>query len=789
MLSRPRASGASGAASATTLRVGTWNISHWLRQKVERAAVEIPFDILALQETQLAEVPLGRARLTARALGLHLHHGRPVPASGHSVHGRSCGVGFVAQQGLALSPALPVGAAGRRLLAQCRWHAVKLAPRPDLPRGLLLVSIYAPLESQRRGADRQQWNATMLEHLHSLDMQVPTLLLGDFDGSMMPARDYNSESGAGRAVCPLLAALLGPGGAWLDVHNTLLAAPLPWTFQNHDSTGKLSASRIDLVLANRAAMPLVLDASVFSDVRDGGHSPVLVTLRLTSPSTIRWQRPRARVPPLLQRPSAELRGPEWDTLVAAWLASPSVADVLDASRPRPLASLSAKLRAALHHLVKLAGGWVTRPPTRRPAYESNALQRARRELAALHRLEAAVRHTASDRPGCWPHQIVQLLTAVERLGVPLPSASQGPLLSAIHTASVARQATVHKLQSEMRRERHARWRDVLPALWRTRPGVIHRFLEGARPTWGETPILDSNGLQCTTVAAVDEAVRAYWVAEVLRKDADVDAPARWAAFLASPFGHHVPTAVWPHLAWTGARVQRVLQQMRESASPGQLGIPIAVWRSLPPAWMAAVARLLQLIEDGGAWPSDWLDAYVTMIPKVAGGARPRDQRPITVLEVVYRIWAKGVVMEWAAVLQRNVLGPAAMGFRRELGTLHLAQLLNDLILLRRRGRQQLWLASFDIQKCFDSLPWWALFGVLRRPGVRDNVVRCFEAFYRDLRRRFRYGNVNGAKWRAANGLAQGCPTSPDLLNLLFEPFHRWAAAQDFGVATTTTTSS
>jgi hypothetical protein len=33
----------------------------------------------------------------------------------------------------------------------------------------------------------------------------------------------------------------------------------------------------------------------------------------------------------------------------------------------------------------------------------------------------------------------------------------------------------------------------------------------------------------------------------------------------------------------------------------------------------------------------------------------------------------------------------------------------------------------------------------------------------------------------ANGLAQGCPASPDLLNILFEPFHRWAGAQRVGV--------
>ncbi len=33
----------------------------------------------------------------------------------------------------------------------------------------------------------------------------------------------------------------------------------------------------------------------------------------------------------------------------------------------------------------------------------------------------------------------------------------------------------------------------------------------------------------------------------------------------------------------------------------------------------------------------------------------------------------------------------------------------------------------------------------------------------------------------ANGIAQGCPASPDLLNILFEPFHRWAGSQGVGV--------
>ena len=197
--------------------------------------------------------------------------------------------------------------------------------------------------------------------------------------------------------------------------------------------------------------------------------------------------------------------------------------------------------------------------------------------------------------------------------------------------------------------------------------------------------------------------------------------------------------------------------------------------------MQAVARLFSLAEEAGRWPTDWSEAYVTMIPKASGGSRPRDQRPITVLEVLYRIWSKGVVLGWSRTLQRDFLGQSAMGFRAQSGAVHLVQLLSDIVELQRKRRRPLWLASFDIEKCYDMLPWWALFRTLLRAGVSPKLVAVFESFYKGLRRRFRYGQLDGGLWQAANGLAQGCPASPDLLNVLFEAFHRWALAAGHGV--------
>ena len=139
-----------GDAAGGRLRIGTWNMSGWKAAKARTVFAEISAQILAVQETHLAPMPLQWAHGTMRDVGGHLHHGHPVKAVGNGTFGRSCGVGFVAQPGVALLPALPVGAAWRWLHQVGRLHAVRLAPRADLPRGLLLWLSMPPYRPDSR---------------------------------------------------------------------------------------------------------------------------------------------------------------------------------------------------------------------------------------------------------------------------------------------------------------------------------------------------------------------------------------------------------------------------------------------------------------------------------------------------------------------------------------------------------------------------------------------------------------------------------------------------------------
>ena len=66
------------------------------------------------------------------------------------------------------------------------------------------------------------------------------------------------------------------------------------------------------------------------------------------------------------------------------------------------------------------------------------------------------------------------------------------------------------------------------------------------------------------------------------------------------------------------------------------------WRELevlPVSWYDGLARILTKVEDTGVWPDGLLDAYIAMIPKTDGDATPLGQRPLSVLPIVYRIWA------------------------------------------------------------------------------------------------------------------------------------------------------
>ena len=110
---------------------------------------------------------------------------------------------------------------------------------------------------------------------------------------------------------------------------------------------------------------------------------------------------------------------------------------------------------------------------------------------------------------------------------------------------------------------------------------------------------------------------------------------------------------------TGSDLQEVAGAQKSTAG----GLDGWAWheiKALLLPWVSGLAILLELVETAGTWPQGLLDAYIAMIPKADGDSTPLRERTLSVLPVVYGLWASlrlGHLREWVVGwLPDSVLG-------------------------------------------------------------------------------------------------------------------------------------
>ena len=83
--------------------------------------------------------------------------------------------------------------------------------------------------------------------------------------------------------------------------------------------------------------------------------------------------------------------------------------------------------------------------------------------------------------------------------------------------------------------------------------------------------------------------------------------------------------------------------MPKAKAAGWDGLAPADLDGLPPLCWDRMAHVLNAVECTGSWPSQLGPTVVVLIPKAGGGQA--DRRPIALLSLLYRLWAKARVRE------------------------------------------------------------------------------------------------------------------------------------------------
>ena len=94
---------------------------------------------------------------------------------------------------------------------------------------------------------------------------------------------------------------------------------------------------------------------------------------------------------------------------------------------------------------------------------------------------------------------------------------------------------------------------------------------------------------------------------------------------------------------TGKRLAKRLRKMGVHTATGLDGWCVSDVLLLPVCLLDMLADILHLVEQTGCWPSVFATGYVSLIPK-GEGMLPMQQRPLSVLSQIYRVWA-GIRLE------------------------------------------------------------------------------------------------------------------------------------------------
>ena len=199
---------------------------------------------------------------------------------------------------------------------------------------------------------------------------------------------------------------------------------------------------------------------------------------------------------------------------------------------------------------------------------------------------------------------------------------------------------------------------------------------------------------------------------------------------------------------------------------GWTGRRIAEWPD--EAWFA-LCGLLKAVEKWGRWPASLEGGLVCLLPK--GGISPSVQeplqaRPVVLLSVIYRIWAKAR----SYFLEQWIVAAGAVPVEEAKAACEdLAVDLAFDLEAASSGGPALYAVATDLSKAYDRIPLEVLEVGLRDMGLPGSLWKPVVAMAKTPRR-IKVRSACGKRAVPTHGLVPGCPLATFVMGLML---HRW----------------
>ena len=212
---------------------------------------------------------------------------------------------------------------------------------------------------------------------------------------------------------------------------------------------------------------------------------------------------------------------------------------------------------------------------------------------------------------------------------------------------------------------------------------------------------------------------------------------------------------------------KALQGMSSNKSPGSDGLPmefyLAVWHILG----SDLVEVLNASFDSGSLPFSQRGALITLIHKKGERMDHKNWRPISLLNVDYKICARALAGRLLGVLHHVVASDQTCGVPGRFIGDNVA-FLRDLVDFTTETGIPAAILSLDQEKAFDRVDWPLLFRTLSLLGFGSSFVSWVRLLYSNVRSAVLVNGYTSDFFWPSRGVRQGCPLSPLLYVLSME---------------------
>ena len=218
-------------------------------------------------------------------------------------------------------------------------------------------------------------------------------------------------------------------------------------------------------------------------------------------------------------------------------------------------------------------------------------------------------------------------------------------------------------------------------------------------------------------------------------------------------------------------LDKALEELKAGRSPDSSGVLSEMLKAGGDYFWNILLDLYNcILRPTSPAPSSWRKTTMTVIYKSGDACLPQNYRPIAVIPILYKLFARLLYNRLAPVLDLEQSVDQA-GFRRSYSTLDHLSAFTTICEKAGEWQKHVWIATLDYKKAFDTVEHEGLWEALRNQNVSDGYVQVLRRLYSKQRAQVKT-DVVSKQFDIARGTKQGDPLSSLLFNALLEDIFR-----------------